>query len=51
MATPVILVATSRDLHNAPTARNNEYMVIVRTQRMSKLMKNCEGVRERSAMK
>ena len=51
MATPVIRVATSRDLHKAPRDRKNEYIDIVMTQRKSREMKNCEGVLLRFDMK
>ena len=39
-ATPVTRVATSSDPATAPSARKNEYMVIVVRKRMSKAKKN-----------
>lgn len=50
MATPVSRVATSREVHSAPNARKKEYMVIVRTNINSRLIKNCDAVRERFDM-
>ena len=51
MATPVILVATSRDETRAPIDRKKAYMVMVRKKSRSRLMKNWLGVRARPAMK
>ena len=51
MATPVVLVATSRLPASAPIALKKAYIVIVNMKRNSKLMKNCDGVRERFDIK
>lgn len=50
MATPVSRVATSREVHSAPSARKKEYMVMVRVKINSRLMKNWDAVRARFDM-
>lgn len=42
--TPVIRVAVSSDLESEPIALKNEYMVMVRTKRIKRLMKNALAV-------
>lgn len=48
MATPVILVATSRLEENAPITRKKEYMDKVTKYIINKLTKNCAAVRSKS---
>lgn len=50
MARPVILVAISSDFVKDPMARNKEYMVIVITHSMRRLMKNWDAVFESPAI-
>ena len=51
IATPVTCVAPSRLPDKAPIARKKAYMVMVMMNKNSRLMKNCEAVLERCAMK
>jgi hypothetical protein len=46
----LVYVPTSSEGQRAPTARKNEYSVMVRMNKNKRLMKNCEAVRDRFAM-
>lgn len=46
----LVNIPTSNDAQRAPRDRKNEYMVIVSVKMNRRLMKNCDGVRERFAM-